>query len=97
MTANVDFSAVAGAGAAADLALVGYTTQAHFLIDNGLDALVAESDPNDPRRHLELTRGVKKLTLPTEMGERFKVLALARGIEEPPTQGFRLRDFSERL
>ena len=41
-------------------------------------------------------QGVKKLTLPSEMGERFKVLALARNA---PAEllGFRTRDLRERL
>lgn len=97
MTANVDFSAVASAAIAADLRVLGYTTQAHFLLDNGLEALLAESDPEDIRAHLDLTRGLKKLTLPSEMGERFKAIALARGIASPPRQGFLTRDFSDRL
>ena len=77
--------------------MIGYTTQAHFLIDNGLDALMARSDPADLKAHLALTQGVKKLTLPTEMGERFKVIALTRGIESPPRQGFTTRNFTDRL
>lgn len=97
ITANVDFTAVAAAAVAAGLDLVGYTSQAHFLIDNGLEDLVRLSDPHDPKVHLALTQGVKKLTLPAEMGERFKAIALSRGIETPPRQGFRIRDFSDRL
>jgi SAM-dependent MidA family methyltransferase len=97
MTANVDFSAVGSAAVAAGLEVIGYTTQAHFLIDNGLDALMARSDLADLKAHLALTQGVKKLTLPTEMGERFKVIALTRGIEAPPRQGFTTRNFTDRL
>ena len=96
LTANVDFTAVAEAGLAAGFALCGYTSQAHFLIGNGLESLLAESDPNDVRTHLTLMQGVKKLTLPSEMGERFKVVGLARGCE-PRLQGFALRDLRDRL
>jgi SAM-dependent MidA family methyltransferase len=39
---------------------------------------------------------VKRLTLPSEMGERFKVLGLLKGLEMN-LQGFSLRDFCERL
>lgn len=96
ITAFVDFTAVAEAGAAAGLDVMGYTTQAHFLLGCGLDELLAGSDPEDPRSHLELTRQAKMLTLPGEMGERFKAIALARGIEVPLV-GFALQDHRRRL
>ncbi len=96
MTANVDFTALAKAGSEAGFTLAGFSTQAHFLIDNGLDRLLGESDPSDVRRHAEMVQGAKTLTLPSEMGERFKVLALVRGAESELT-GFRSRDLRERL
>jgi SAM-dependent MidA family methyltransferase len=96
ITASVDFSAVAEAGAAAGLSLAGYTTQASFLLANGLDRLLAESDPSDTVRHLALVQGVKRLTLPGEMGERFKVIGLDKGLGRP-WSGFALRDLGGRL
>jgi SAM-dependent MidA family methyltransferase len=96
MTANVDFSAVAGAATAAGFALAGFTTQAHFLIDSGLDEILEASDPGELRAHLQLAQGVKKLTLPSEMGERFKVIALTRAVDAP-LSGFRSRDLRARL
>ena len=96
MTANVDFTAVAQAGQSAGFDLAGYTTQAHFLIDNGLERRVAASDPADPGRHLALVQGIKRLILPSEMGERFKVMALA--LDMPATlTGFVSRDLRDRL
>ena len=50
-------------------------------LDNGLDRLLASSDPNDVRHHMAMMQGVKKLTLPSEMGERFKVMMLTRGTD----------------
>ena len=96
MTANVDFSALARAGVEAGFELSGYTTQAHFLIDNGLEQILSASDPDDIRRHMQLVQGVKKLMLPGGMGERFQVMAFALGV---PSQlaGFRSRDMRERL
>jgi SAM-dependent MidA family methyltransferase len=41
-------------------------------------------------------QGVKLLTLPSEMGERFKVLGLTRGVAAPLC-GFRVRDLRARL
>lgn len=96
MTANVDFTALARYGIAAGFELAGYTTQAHFLLDNGIDRLLAQTDPNDTQRYLALAQGAKKLLLPGEMGERFKVMALARGVE-PELGGFRSRDLRDRL
>ncbi|MET0067961.1 MAG: SAM-dependent methyltransferase [Candidatus Thiodiazotropha sp.] len=96
ITCHVDFTAAARAAIESGFHLGGYTTQAHFLIANGLDALLAESDPNDVVRHMALVQGVKKLTLPSEMGEKFKVLGLLKGLSIN-LQGFSLRDFCERL
>lgn len=96
ITAHVDFTAVAAAGHAAGLSVVGYTSQAAFLLGSGLDRLLADSEPNDTRAHLALTQQVKKLTLPSEMGELFKVIGLARG-PVPPLPGFALQDRRERL
>jgi SAM-dependent MidA family methyltransferase len=96
ITAHVDFTAMAEAGTDAGLSLLGYTSQAAFLLGNNLDRIVAASDPNDVRAHLELTQQVKKLTLPHEMGELFKVMALGRGIKEP-LRGFSVQDRRGRL
>lgn len=96
ITAHVDFSAIAEAGVDAGLALLGYTSQAAFLLGCGLDRIMAASDPHDVRAHLALTQQVKKLTLPHEMGELFKVLALGRGVREP-LPGFTLQDWRGRL
>jgi len=95
ITAHVDFTAVAEAADAAGLAVGGYTTQAFYLLASGLDALLADSDPEDAARHLALAQQVKTLTLPGEMGERFKVMALASG--EVPVGGFEVRDLRSRL
>ncbi len=96
ITTQVDFTALTRAAVEAGFSLGGYTTQAHFLIANGLDSLLADSDPNDLSRHMSLVQGVKRLTLPSEMGERFKVLGLLKGLDIA-LQGFSLRDFCERL
>lgn len=96
ITANVDFSAVADAGRRAGLALAGYTTQAHFLMGCGLGELMGESDPNDVAAHLSRVQEVKRLTLPAEMGERFKAIALTRNVDLPLI-GFSLRNLGDRL
>lgn len=79
ITAHIDFSAMA---AASDLELLGYTSQALFLLDAGMDVLLQESMHSDPAKQWAIANQVKKLTLPSEMGELFKVLALGRGIDQ---------------
>jgi len=96
ITTHVDFSAIAEAGVDAGLTLLGYTSQAAFLLGCGLEQIMAASDPDDVRAHLALTQQIKKLTLPHEMGELFKVLALGRGVHEP-LPGFTLQDRRARL
>jgi SAM-dependent MidA family methyltransferase len=96
ITAHVDFSAVADAGLKAGFEIGGFTTQTFFLMGCGLDSMLAESDPNDVDRHMQLAQQVRRLTLPNEMGERFKVLAMTRKLEQPLI-GFAMRDQRERL
>ena len=96
ITASVDFSAVADAARAAELTVAGYTSQTYFLFGCGLAELLAQVDPGAGAEYLELTRQVKLLTLPSEMGERFKAMALTRGLEAP-LRGFTVFDERERL
>jgi SAM-dependent MidA family methyltransferase len=96
ITAHVDFSAIAEAGIDAGLELLGYTSQAAFLLGSGLEQIMGASDPGDTRAHLELTQQIKKLTLPHEMGELFKVMALARNVHEA-LPGFTFQDRRGRL
>jgi SAM-dependent MidA family methyltransferase len=96
ITAAVDFTAVAEAAQAAGLAIAGFTTQARFLLALGLtDRLAEQSGRNAPAR-LELARQARMLTLPAEMGEHFKVLALTRAWNEP-LAGFTGVDQTARL
>lgn len=96
ITAHVDFSSVAEAADANDLDLLGYTTQAFFLLASGLETLVQETDPADVEAYMKTAQSVKTLTLPSEMGERFKCIALGRQFDAR-LRGFELRDFSDRL
>jgi len=79
ISAHVDFTAIAEAGAEAGLELAGYTTQAAFLLDCGLLELAAAVPASDPG-YPALTARIKRLTLPGEMGELVKVMALTRGL-----------------
>jgi SAM-dependent MidA family methyltransferase len=95
LTAHVDFSAMAQAGGRSGLEVAGFTAQAPFLIGCGiLDALAAVGDPGSVQ-YVRAAAAVQKLLSPAEMGELFKVLALARG--EIDWTGFRLADRTHRL
>ena len=96
ITAHVDFSAIALAGTQTGLDLLGYCSQGLFLLGCGLEEIATRADPSDTRAYLQFTNAVKKLTLPHEMGELFKVIALGRGITRALT-GFRLQNRSDRL
>jgi SAM-dependent MidA family methyltransferase len=96
ITTHVDFTAIADAGTANGFNLAGYTTQAYFLLASGLEQMISASDPEQVRQHLELTQQVKKLTLPNEMGELFKVIGFAKAYNEP-LRGFSLLNQQERL
>ena len=92
----VDFTAVALAAERAQSRLAGYTTQAHFLIGNGIADFVANVDELDLVQRLNLSRQTMLLTLPGEMGERFKVIALANGYDAD-LGGFAIRDLRHTL
>lgn len=79
ITAHVDFSAVARAGTDAGLDLLGYTSQANFLLDAGMLDLMLEMEPMTPL-YMREASAAQKLLQPSEMGELFKVIALGRGI-----------------
>ncbi|HSN72383.1 MAG TPA: SAM-dependent methyltransferase [Steroidobacteraceae bacterium] len=93
----VDFTAVAEAAVAAGLAVAGFATQAHFLIGNGIDRLLAiDQQGEDLPGRLQIARQAMVLTLPGEMGERFKVIALTKGYDAP-LSGFSVRDLTATL
>jgi SAM-dependent MidA family methyltransferase len=80
LTAHVDFSALARAASDAGLALLGYTSQANYLLNAGLLDLMAEMQPMTSD-YLRAAAAVQKLLQPSEMGELFKVIAFGRGFE----------------
>ncbi|MBV8627843.1 MAG: class I SAM-dependent methyltransferase [Paraburkholderia sp.] len=82
ITAHVEFSGVAEAGVETGADLLGYTSQARFLLNAGITEALAEVDPSDVMRFLPAANAVQKLISEAEMGELFKVIAFSRGIEE---------------
>ena len=72
ITAHVNFSAIALAGQDAGLSVLGYTSQAHFLINCGLLEQLEGSS-------LAARSMAHKLIAEHEMGELFKVIGFAAG------------------
>ena len=87
ITTHVDFSAIAEAGAGGGLEVLGYTSQARFLINCGITDILGETPASDVRAYAPLASQAQKLLSPAEMGELFKVIALGRGVA-PPLLGF---------
>lgn len=104
LTAWVDFTGVAEAGLAAGARVAGFATQAQFLVACGLDRVFEEAlaaatgGAGEPAAAAtaRLAQGAQRLVLPQEMGERFKVLALAKGYDAA-LSGFAQRDLAATL
>lgn len=96
ITAHVDFTAIAAAAVEAGLAVPGYNTQGFFLMGNGITELVQQHDELTEQQQVIQAQQMRTLTLPTEMGGRFKVIALARNYDQP-LQGFTLQDLRHQL
>jgi len=94
ITAHVDFTAIAEAAGDVGLRVLGYASQAAFLIGCGLTELAIES--TDLRPQMEQAQAITKLTAPHEMGELVKAIALGRGVREP-LRGFVVQDRRSRL
>jgi SAM-dependent MidA family methyltransferase len=89
ITAHVNFTGIAVAAQQAGLEVLGYTNQAHFLINCGL-AQAMEAAP------LQERVAALKLIAEHEMGEFFKVIGLCKG-EPWPAMGFVRGDKTHRL
>jgi SAM-dependent MidA family methyltransferase len=92
ITASVDFSALANAAGKCGFDRQAFTSQANFLLANGIEGYLTPMEV-DQHQGLQDLQGLKRLILPNEMGESFKVLGLGKGITRVPT-GFTLRNYS---
>ncbi|UOP04851.1 class I SAM-dependent methyltransferase [Conchiformibius kuhniae] len=82
LTAHVNFTDIAQAGCDSGLDLIGYTTQARFLLNLGIAGIMAQAHP-DPRSpdYIQAAAAVQVLTAPQEMGELFKVIAFGKNVD----------------
>ncbi len=94
ISAHVDFTAVAEAADDAGFEILGYTTQALFLLSCGLEKLISyEADLLD---NYNAAQKIKTLTLPSEMGELVKVIAVGKHFDNQ-LLGFEINNQLERL
>lgn len=92
ITTHVDFTGVAEAAVNAGLSVAGYNSQAGFLLGCGImDCYQQMHESVDAIAQFNLQQQLKQLTLPVEMGEIIKVLALSRGVDIS-LRGFSLQD-----
>jgi len=89
ITAHVNFTGIAVAAQDAGLEVLGYTSQAHFLMNCGIVELMQNAS-------LPERVAAQKLILEHEMGEFFKVIGLARGADFA-SLGFSHGDRTHRL
>ena len=94
ITAWVDFTRVGEAALAAGLEVAGFATQAAFLLGTGIEAMTAEA--TDIATRARLAGEARRLLLPGEMGESFKVMALCRDLQQP-LRGFAHQDLRRLL
>ncbi|SAK86131.1 hypothetical protein AWB76_06017 [Caballeronia temeraria] len=80
ITAHVEFTGIAEAGVETGADLLGFTSQARFLMNAGITDVLSDLDPSDVKRFLPAANAVQKLLSEAEMGELFKVIAFSRGI-----------------
>jgi len=85
---------VADAGLAAGLEIAGFVTQAAFLLGTGIEAMTMEVD--DVALRARLAGEARRLLMPGEMGESFKVMALCRDLDVP-LRGFAYQDLRRSL
>ena len=90
ITAHVNFTSLALAGQDAGLSVLGYTTQARFLLNCGIGELLQQAD-------LKQRAHAQKLLTEHEMGELFKVIGFVAGVQEFDAIGFAEGDRSHRL
>jgi SAM-dependent MidA family methyltransferase len=89
ITAFVDFDACADAAEASGFDATGLIEQGQFLLANGLlDEAQRRAGSAEPMQQMAISQQVAMLSLPQEMGEKFKVLALQKNlaVEMPAMQ-----------
>ncbi|MEM9303185.1 MAG: SAM-dependent methyltransferase [Pseudomonadota bacterium] len=79
LSVSVNFGAVMRAMAAAGLSPDGYASQAQFLLAAGLEDEFQAAFERDAAEQIARVNEIKRLTLPAEMGERFRFIGGLKG------------------
>jgi SAM-dependent MidA family methyltransferase len=93
ITSSVDFTALAQAGRTGGCDSQAFSSQAHFLLNTHLDHWLAQQMEQGGTQAVINLQAAKRLTLPNEMGERFRVLGLGKGLDQLPS-GFQMQRYS---
>jgi SAM-dependent MidA family methyltransferase len=96
ITAWVDFTSIAEAASDAGLAVLGFATQAAFLLGAGIEAELQAYTEGSAIERARRAGEAQRLLLPGEMGEAFKVMALGLGYDRA-LAGFAVRDLRDSL
>ncbi len=96
ITCPVNFTALARSADSIGLQVSAYTTQAFFLLACGLESLSQNELQQGIEQSAVVSQQVRTLTLPEEMGERFKVMALTQHYPDA-LRGFAFMDQRGRL
>ncbi|MBI3994776.1 MAG: SAM-dependent methyltransferase [Nitrospirae bacterium] len=88
ITAHVDFTHLAQAGAEAGWSVTGFTNQLNFMMSLGIARETERLDPEGPEM-----LSVKRLLARESMGGVFKVLIQHKGLTPPPIEGLAFRPY----
>lgn len=92
ITAHVDFTRVIETAADCGAELTGFTTQSAFLLGNGLLEIAATREQTlSASDTFAMHQEIKILTMPTEMGDIIKMMALSKN-KRIPLNGFSMLD-----
>lgn len=84
LTCDVDFARLERLCQSADLSVSGPLSQSAFLLRLGAEARLNQLAKAHPETAQELYEGIRKLTDPAEMGERFQAICISHSGLEPP-------------
>lgn len=90
ITSHVNFSALSFYGKEAGLQTVGFTDQAHFLINLGIAHELHNLYEKGDYKSYERANRLKTLVLPKGMGEKFKILIQVKNIQNPSIEGLKV-------
>lgn len=97
ITAHVDFTQIARVAYENSLVISGYTTQAGFLLENGITEISEVFEENEtPQQRYQRSQELQKLLMPGQMGEVIKVILLSKELNVG-IKGFTLQDHLHRL